>query len=81
MVASSIQLGTGIVVGKKFLAEQAATLLKFAKATTNPDVAAGLLDKAAEIAARGQQAPDLSPRAPDVEQADVQEPVPPKPKD
>ena len=27
------------VVGKKYLADQAATLLKFAKATTDPDVA------------------------------------------
>jgi hypothetical protein len=56
------------VRGKKYLAEQAALLLKFAKTTTDPDVAAGLLHKAAELSARSKQAPDASPRAPDVEQ-------------
>ena len=30
--------------GKKYLAEQAATFLKFAKATVDPDVAAGFLE-------------------------------------
>jgi len=49
------------VVGKKFLAEQAATLLKFAKATTKPEVAAGLLDKAAE---KAEQKP-VPPRKPE----------------
>ena len=33
--------------GKKYLTEQAATLLRFAKATTDPDIAAGYLAKAA----------------------------------
>ena len=54
--------------GKKYLAEQAATLLKFAKASTDPDVAAGFLDKAADLSARSEKAPDASPQAPDVEQ-------------
>ena len=53
--------------GKKFLAEQAATFLKFAKASTDPDVAAGFLDKAADLSARSEKAPDASPQAPDVE--------------
>ncbi len=35
--------------GKKYLTEQAATLLKFAMATTDPDVAAGFLEKAADL--------------------------------
>jgi hypothetical protein len=42
--------------------------LKFAQATTNPDVAAGLLDKAADLTAKIKEAPDASPAAPDVEQ-------------
>lgn len=46
------------VLGKRYLTEQAATLLKFAKATTNPDVAAGLLEKAAELSSKSEEAPD-----------------------
>ena len=49
--------------GKKYLTEQAATLLKFAMATTDPDVAAGFLDKAADLQARSKKAPDASPPA------------------
>ena len=45
--------------GKKYLTEQAATFLKFAKATTDPDVAAGFLDKAADLSARSEAAPDV----------------------
>jgi hypothetical protein len=56
------------VTGKKYLIDQAATLLKFAKATTDPDIAAGFLDKAADLTAKSEEAPDASPRAPDVEQ-------------
>jgi hypothetical protein len=56
------------MAGKKYLQDQAATLLKFAKATIDPDVAAGLLDKAADLTAKSEKAPDASPRAPDVEQ-------------
>ena len=54
-----------IVPGKKYLTEQAATL---AKATTDPDIAAGYLAKAADLSARSEAAPDASPKAPDVEQ-------------
>ena len=53
--------------GKKYLTEQAATFLKFAMATTDPDVAAGFLEKAADLSIRSAEAPDASPRAPDVE--------------
>jgi hypothetical protein len=60
--------GNQEVPGKKFLTEQAATLLNFAKATTNPEVAARLLVKAADLSERSQAAPDASPQAPDVEQ-------------
>ena len=61
-------MGNQIVLGKKYLTEQAATFLKFAMATTDPDVAAGFLDKAADLSARSEEAPDASPRPPDVEQ-------------
>jgi hypothetical protein len=57
------------MAGRKYLAEQAALLLKFAKATADPDLAAGLLDKAADLSAKIKQAPDPSPQAPDVEPA------------
>jgi hypothetical protein len=62
------QRGDQIVPGKKYLTEQAATLLRFAKATTDPDIAAGYLAKAADLSARSKAAPDASPKAPDVEQ-------------
>jgi hypothetical protein len=63
------------VVGKKYLGEQAATLVKFAKAVSNPDVAAGLLDKAANLTARMREARDVSPHAPDVERPEVETPT------
>jgi hypothetical protein len=55
------------MAGKKYLMEQAATCLKFAMASADPDVAAGFLEKAADLKARSRQAPDASPHAPDVE--------------
>jgi hypothetical protein len=61
--------GKEIVAGKKYLKEQAATCLKFAMASADPDVAAGFLQKAADLQARSKKAPDASPRAPDVEPA------------
>jgi len=57
-----------VVAGKKYLADQAATLLRFAKATTNPDVAAGLLSKAADLSSKSEEAPENSAQPPDVEQ-------------
>ena len=56
------------MAGKKYYANQAATLLKFAQATTDPDVALRLLDKAADLTAKMEQVPDASSQAPDVEQ-------------
>jgi hypothetical protein len=64
-------VGTGKVtmVGKSYFTRQATTLLKFAKSTTNPELAAVLVEKAAELNAQGEASPppDRSPRAPDVE--------------
>lgn len=37
------------MAGREYLNRQAATLLRFAKATTDPEVAASLLDKAADL--------------------------------
>jgi hypothetical protein len=42
-------------------------LLKFAKATTDPNIAAALVEKAADLKSQVDSAPDRSPRAPDVE--------------
>ena len=61
--------GNEILPGKKYLTEQAATCLKFAMASADPDVAAGFLEKAADLQARSRKAPDASPQAPDVEPA------------
>jgi hypothetical protein len=53
-----------------FLVEAAVTLLKFAKSTSDPNLTAALIDKAAElnerIAAGTASGVDASPKAPDV---------------
>jgi hypothetical protein len=41
--------GGNIVIGKQYFVRQAATLLKFAKSTKNPDLAAVLVEKAADL--------------------------------
>ena len=60
-----------IVLGRLYLTRQAASLLKFAKATSNPQLAAVLVQKAADLKAQTEfpQRPseDKSPRPPDVE--------------
>ncbi len=57
------------VVGRQYLTRQAVTLLKFAQTVTDPNVAAGLVEKAADLKSRVDEsnAPDRSSRAPDVE--------------
>ena len=57
------------MVGREYLTRQATTLLKFAKTVTDPNVAAGLVEKAAELRSQADEPnrPDKSPRAPDVE--------------
>ncbi|MEA2867531.1 MAG: hypothetical protein QOE39_2246 [Bradyrhizobium sp.] len=56
------------VVGKQYLTRQATTLLKFAQTVTDPNVAAGLVEKAADLKSQVDEPnrPDKSPRAPDV---------------
>jgi hypothetical protein len=57
------------VIGKQYFVRQAATLLKFAKSTKNPDLAAVLVEKAADLKSKVDEspAPDSSPQALDVE--------------
>lgn len=60
------------MLGRIYFARQAASLLKFAKATSNPELAAVLVQKAADLKAEGElprrsSAEDKSPRPPDVE--------------
>jgi hypothetical protein len=58
------------VVGNEYLTRQAATLLKFAHTVTDPNVAAGLVEKALDLKSRMDEpaAPDRSSQVPDVKQ-------------
>jgi hypothetical protein len=60
------------VIGRRYFARQAATLLKFANSTTNPELAASLIEKAAALKSQVDETeppPDQSPWPPDVELA------------
>jgi len=51
---------------------QAVTLLKFAKSTSDPQLAAALVEKASSLKSQGDETPpprEVSPRAPDVERS------------
>jgi hypothetical protein len=53
----------------KFAQEAVAALFRFSKSTSDPQVAAALIDKAAEIKDRADHpSPDKSPWTPDVDQ-------------
>ena len=68
MPSRDAQHGGNIVAGKEYLTRQATTLIRFAKATTDPQVAAGLVEKAADLKSKSDEARiDRSPRAPDVQ--------------
>lgn len=54
------------MVGRDYLNRQAATLLRFAKATTDPEMVAGLVEKAAELNERAEEQADVG-QAPDHE--------------
>ena len=66
-----IQVAGIIVMGRLYATRQAAALLKFAKATSNPELAAVLVQKAADLKAATDHprhpSEDKSPVAPDVE--------------
>jgi hypothetical protein len=61
--------GCIIVLGRPYFARQATTLLKFAKLTSNPALAASLVERAADLKAQidSDSRPDASAVAPDVE--------------
>jgi len=57
------------MVGKGYLSRQAIALLSFARATGNPELAAALVEKAANLKSQADEIMpgDVSPKAPDVE--------------
>jgi len=61
--------GSITVLGRRYLAKQAAILLKMARSTSDAELSAKLVTKAAELTANAAQVPqiDLSVAAPDVE--------------
>ena len=61
--------GKVTVAGRDYYQRQAATLLKYARSTSDPKIAAALLEMAAELSSQIDEAaaPDSSPRAPGVE--------------
>ena len=64
-----VERGTS-VIGRDYFVRQAATLLKFAKAPTNPQLAAVLIEKAADLKSQVDESsmtPDPSPQTLDVE--------------
>jgi hypothetical protein len=63
-------MGEAIVVSRNYFARQAQTLVKFAQSTSDPQVVAALVEKAAELKSHADATappPDQSPHAPDVE--------------
>lgn len=57
------------MVGRGYLSRQAVALLSFARATGNPELAAVLVEKAANLKSQVDEITqgDVSPKAPDVE--------------
>jgi hypothetical protein len=74
MGASHLEISTlgtqSLVPGRLYLTRQAATLLRFANSTSNPRLAAALVERAAQLKSQVDERasePDPSPYAPDVE--------------
>jgi hypothetical protein len=57
------------VIDRRYFTRQATTLLKFAKSTTNPQLAAVLIEKAADLKSQVDESNllDAAPLAPDIE--------------
>ena len=57
------------MLGRSYFARQATTLLKFARSTSNPELAASLVERAADLKAQMDKddRPSSSLAAPDVE--------------
>jgi len=64
--------GRVIVLGKTYFTKQASILLEFARSTSNPQLSAKLVSKAADLKSRADPLPekDQSLRAPDVDPQD-----------
>jgi hypothetical protein len=65
--------GNLVVLSRKYVTRQLASLLKFAQSTNDKRLSAVLIEKAAALKARADQVPekpDISPLAPDVERGD-----------
>jgi hypothetical protein len=64
-----------IVPGRLYLTRQAAALLRFANSTSNPQLAAALVERASRLKSqadeRASSRPDPSPYPPDVEDDDA----------
>lgn len=70
MLLAGYLSGVESVIGRRYLTRQAATLLKFANSTTDPQLAAVLVEKAANLKSQvdeTEQPRDQSPWPPDVE--------------
>jgi hypothetical protein len=62
--------GESKVIGREYFLRQAATLVGFARSTNDPQLAAALIEKAADLLAQIDQSDarsDPSPHAPDME--------------
>jgi hypothetical protein len=59
------------MLGRFYFTRQAASLLRFARSTSNPELAALLIQKAADLKSQSEPPPrpsdDKSPQPPDVE--------------
>jgi hypothetical protein len=65
-----VVVGTTIVIGRDYFARQAETLIQLAKSAVDPQVAASLIEQAADLRALVEElsaAPDPSPQAPELE--------------
>ena len=70
MPIGDVNDGRGIVLGKTYRTRQASFLLKFAKSTSDAELSAKLISKAAELTAESDPlADDHSLKAPDVDPA------------
>jgi hypothetical protein len=62
--------GESTVIGKQYFVRQAATLLRFAKSTQDPTMAAALVEKAADFKSQVDETippADQTPLPPDIE--------------
>jgi hypothetical protein len=62
--------GNFVVLSRRYVARQVASLLEFAQSTKDKRLSAVLIEKAADIKAQADQVPenpDISPKAPDVQ--------------